>query len=249
MFQDGNAHKVLHVYADLLIESFSSQELQEGVFTAVGQVHRPKDDKGDKNQPRHLGHYWPDYDSELSGSEPKPKTFVQYVFAGLAKLHTTGETYQLVEKIAEGILRLASMANGATARPWGRHKHRNLLKLLEPHPDIQKRYTHLVMLFVLNSENLTKEAWNAHIRTEVRTTAAQIAGASLDDPEAIAFLEWRDEQAARVNVATTQKSRDNIYRFSKNGKNVEIRVGSIHSAKERPTRQHWCWKHFGMLTI
>ena len=123
LFEDDNANKVLDAYADLLLESYSDQVLQEGVFAAVGQIHKPS--AKDDHVPRHVGHYWHDYGPELSKSEPKPQTFVQYVFAGQGMTHTSGEAYHLVEKIAEGILRLASMARGVTVRPRGRHNHRS----------------------------------------------------------------------------------------------------------------------------
>ena len=45
------------------------------------------------------------------------------------------------------------------------------------------------------------------------------------------FLAWKYETAAPSTSSVFNKSRDNIYRFSKNGKEVAIRVGSIHSVK------------------
>lgn len=229
LFDDDNADRVLHAYADLLIETFSSQELLTGVFTAVGQIHKPSDK--DNPRPRHVGHYWSGYDPELSKSEPKPQTFVQYVFAGLGKLRNTGETYHLVEKIAEGILRLASMAKGVTALPRGRYNHRIVLKLFETQPDIQERYTGLVKHFVEHGDSLAEAAWKNGLRTSVHCIAAVIAGTPLDDPEALAFLEWRNEQVSPKLLTATQKSRDNVHRFSKNGKDVAVRIGSVHSVK------------------
>ncbi|MCH9034427.1 MAG: hypothetical protein IID42_07975 [Planctomycetes bacterium] len=109
-FGDDSAGKVLDAYGGLLLDTFSEQELRQGTFVAVGQVHKPK---GDDQKPRHVGHYWPDYDPELSKAEPKPQTFVQYVSAGQGKADEIGEAYPAVEKIAAGILRLAGMAGGA----------------------------------------------------------------------------------------------------------------------------------------
>ncbi len=231
LFHSVDTQKVLDAYADLLLETFSTQELREGVFTAVGQVHKPPDDGGDEHPPRHVGHYWPDYDPELSRSEPKPQTFAQYVSAGLAKLHTTGETYHFVEKVAEGVLRLASMAKGATDRPRGQHNHRNVLRLLGAQPDFQKSYTGLIKHFVEHRDSLTEAAWDNGLETSVHVIANAIAWTSSDDPEVRAFLKWSDERINPVALPAAQKGRDNIYRFSRNGEKVAIRVGSIHSVK------------------
>ena len=159
LFDDNSACRVLDAYADLLVETFSDQELREGTFAAVGQVHR---DKGDDHKPRHVGHYWPYYDPELSSREPKPQTFVQYVFVGLGKSHATGETYLAVEKIAEGILRLAGMVEGGAIRPHRRHSHRHVLRLLEECVGVRERYEDLIAKFAVERDVPTKETWNRH---------------------------------------------------------------------------------------
>lgn len=228
LFDDDNAHMVLDAYAGLLIETFSDSELQEGTFTAVGQIHR-----GDRNdrRPHHIGHYWADYDPELSKSEPRPQTFVQYVSGGIGKYQTSGEVHHAVELVAQGILRLASMATDPKGHPLRRHSHRYVLNLLETNIAMQHCYVGLVAELVLYRNNLTKETWNKEFRPYVHCIAETIAGESLNDSRAIAFLEWSRGITVQVLPSTSQKSRDNIYHFSRNGKKVGIRIGSVHSVK------------------
>lgn len=108
LFEDKTIRHVIPTYAGYLTELFCEQELRAGTFSAVGGVHRPgPDDK----LPRFVAHYWPDYDHELAAGEPKPNTFLQYVMAGRKLAHPAGETHFAVEKIAEGILRLACISN------------------------------------------------------------------------------------------------------------------------------------------
>jgi hypothetical protein len=107
LFEDDSIAYVMNAYGELLIETFNEQELREGSFRAVGQIHK---DNGEDHKPRHVGHYWPDYDPELTIRDPRPQTFVQYVFSGVEKAAIIGETYMSVSKVAEGILRLARMA-------------------------------------------------------------------------------------------------------------------------------------------
>ena len=68
IFEEDKADKVLDAYAELLLETFSEQELLNGTFTAIGMIHN---DKGDNNKPRHVGHYWLSYDPALSNRDPK----------------------------------------------------------------------------------------------------------------------------------------------------------------------------------
>ena len=95
LFGDATIGYVLPSYAAYLCEIFSTPELKQGTFTAVGAVHRPSEDTN--HLPRHVGNYWSDYDAELAASEPKPKTFCQYYMAGLKRAEQAGEAYPLVE--------------------------------------------------------------------------------------------------------------------------------------------------------
>lgn len=232
LFDDESIGGVLNVYGELLIDTFSEEELHEGsgkgMFVAVGQVHR---DKGDDHKPRHVGHYWPDYDPELTNREPKPQTFVQYVFAGQGKTDTNGESYFAVEKIAEGILRLAGMVKGGAFHRQHRHSHRYVMKLLEKHGDVRESYEDLMAKFAVERELPTKETWGGCWSGLVQTIAETIAGASLLKSEASDFLAWRDGLGDSVTPSIAPIRRDNIYHFSKNGKRVAIRVGSVHSVK------------------
>ncbi len=232
LFDDNSIGRVLSAYGELLINTFSEEELHEGsgkgMFVAVGQVHR---DKGYDHKPRHVGHYWPDYDPELTNREPKPQTFVQYVFAGQGKAEMSGESYLAVEKIAEGILRLAGMIEGGASHPQRRHSHRHILKLLERYIDVRERYEDLVTKFAVERVQPTNETWNGHWRGLVQDIAKTIAGASQFKSEANGFLEWKDGPGNSMTQPIAPKSRVNIYHFSKNGKKVAIRVGSVHSVK------------------
>ncbi|MFA6411729.1 MAG: UvrD-helicase domain-containing protein [Syntrophales bacterium] len=228
LFDENNIDKVLAAYGELLIETFSEQALREGTFTAVGQIHRYN---GDDHKPRHIGHYWSDYDPELSSKEPKPRTFMQYVFAGLRDSQTTGQTHLAVEKIAEGILRLSGMAAGGAMRPHRRHNHRYVLTILEDFSVVRKTYEDLIAKFAMERDIPTKETWNGLWRGVVHNVATTIAGVSLSNPDALGFLEWKYGDGAPVVVSIAQKSHDNIYRFSRNNKEVAVKVGSVHSVK------------------
>lgn len=70
LFENDGATKVLHAYGELLLQTFSEQELRKGVFTAIGQVHRPPPTSSEEKRPQHVGDYWPAYDPELARRDP-----------------------------------------------------------------------------------------------------------------------------------------------------------------------------------
>jgi len=227
LFRDDTIDKVLPAYAELLIKTFSEEELKQGVFMAVGQVHN---DTGDDHLPRHVGHYWPDYDSELTKSDPQPQTFLQYVRAGQERAETTGETHPGVEKIAQGILRLAGMAkDGRTVRPR-RRSHRYVLELLEEEDEAFKLYHLLISQMILKRAVLTKRNWDTRWAQCIRKISEKVADASLGNADADAFLEWRDIDGSDTGEHE-KVHRDNIYRYPVQDPKVHIKVGSIHSVK------------------
>ncbi len=231
LFDVNSAGKVMGAYAELLVETFSEKELREGTFTAVGQVHKPPDKEEDHKFPHHVGHYWPDYDPELSTRESKPATFVQYVLAGMRDAELIGEAFPVVEKIAEGILRLAGMAEDGRLFRRHMYRHRYVLQLLEDDALMRDCYGDVVDRFSVRRESPTKEMWNDNRRNVVRKIACTIAGASLAGSEVDDFLAWNDSPNALAPPSASQSSRDNVYRFSADGNDVAIRIGSVHSVK------------------
>lgn len=232
LFDENSATKVLDAYGELLLETFSDPELSEERFTAtaVGQVHRPPDTGNDHKFPHHVRHYWPDYDPELTKHDPTPRTFMQYVFAGQGKSELQHETHAMVDKIAEGFLRLSEFAVDGRSLARSKHPHRHILKLLESALDIRKEYQNLVVQFAVKQEGPTAETWEDHWRGIVRSIAEAIAGSPLS-ADADGFLIWNDTSATSPIPSDAIRSQNNIYRYCKNGREVSIQAGSIHSVK------------------
>lgn len=231
LFDKHSATKVLEAYGELLLETFSDLELREERFTAttVGQIHRPPTEDDDHKFPHHVGHYWPDYDPELSKRDPTPRTFMQYIFTGQSKSELQHETHAMVEKVAEGLLRLSHFTVGGRALARRKHHHRHILELLENSPNILEQYQDLVVQFTLKQESLTKETWVGYWLGIVRSIAEAIAESPLSE-EADAFLMWNDK-AVTPAAPTDARSRNNIFHYRKNGREVSIHAGSIHSVK------------------
>ena len=230
-FDNYDINKVLDAYAELLLDTFSKQELEEGIFTAVGQIHRPPKKEEEKKIPQYVGHYWLDYDSELTRQTPKPHTFIQYILSGQKKVEVSREVYPAIELIAAGILRLTGIAECKEVFRPSKYKHRRVMQLLEKNKEVQYRYEQLINTFAINRKIPTKDIWIAKWRGVVHEIAETIAGVPISNSEANIFMEWENENKDHVSSPVSQRSRDNIYRFRSDGKEVDIRVGSIHSIK------------------
>lgn len=226
LFDDQTIGHVMPCYASYLLELFSETELQAGMFTAVGAVHRPGED--DK-VPRFVAHYWSAYDHELATSEPRPATFLQYLAAGQKLMRSSGETHHMVEKIADGVLRLVEILNPLADIPARKRKHRCVRELLANHPELDKRYVQFVSFLVTGGDN-APEDWDQKLVPEVIAVAAAIAGGSEDFAAAAPFLSVQQPPTGSSQPSAATQ-RDNVFRYPSENPKAYIRVGSIHSVK------------------
>lgn len=231
IFNENNFPTVLDAYGELLLETFSELELREGKFTAVGQIHRPPDNKENQKIPHYVGHYWHDYDPKLTRQESQLQTFRQYVLAGIGKAEATGEAFLLVEKIAEGILHLSGLTIGNMPYPRRKNKHQYILQVLEKNLIALQCYKKLVAMLVTRLEPPTKRMWNYRLCGIVRQTAEILAGVSLSGPKIDSFLSWDNGISAPPLANITRKTHENIYKYPFDNPKVNIQIGSIHSVK------------------
>ena len=228
LFDDETITKVLDAYGNLILSMFPHDLLRKGMFTAVGQVHRSDDDT---NKPRHVRHYWPDYDPELCSKEPNPDSFLKYVYVGMGMAQKTMEANPFVEKIAEGILRLAGMSTNFTVSKKRGYCHRRVLRCLERHPETVEKYGRFVHDWAVKGNLPTKDVWLDDFSKQLREIAEVIASEPLTQENADYFLRWQGIESEPLPESESVKFKDNIYRHTKDGKTVRIRVGSIHSVK------------------
>lgn len=227
LFDDQTIGHVMPCYASYLLKLFSEIELQAGMFTAVGAVHRPgSDDK----VPRFVAHYWSAYDHELATSEPRPGTFLQYLAAGRRLMRSSGEAHHMIEKIADGVLRLVGILNPLADIPARKRKHRCVRELLADHPERDKSYIELVCFLLTVCDDAASEDWNQKWAPQVIAVAAAIAGTSENSAAATAFLSIQ-EPPTTGSQPSAATQRDNVFRYPSENPKAHIRVGSIHSVK------------------
>ncbi len=227
LFDDETVGNVLDAYGAYLLGEFSKKELREGDFTAIGAVHRA--DTLDK-VPRFVGHYWPDYDSGIAGADPQPATFMQYVMAGRRLAHTSGEAHGLVEKLAQGVLRLARIANSEAKLSGRKRQHRYVLELLEDKAEEKDSYLELIRCLGVERMAVTRAEWKEKWRPDVAAIGRAIASVQALPGETEVFLAWAGPEVENGEAAERAPS-DNLFRYPAEEPQVAIRIGSIHSVK------------------
>lgn len=227
LFNDDSICGVLNCYASYLLEIFSGDELKAGTFTAVGAVHRPGDNS---NVPRFIGHYWQDYDHQLSYSEPRPNTFHQYIAAGWTKAHESGDVHAITEQVAEGVLRATRIVEPAVKLGRRKRKHRYILELLDHFQELKDNYLSLILRLINDEHEITTNEWQEHW-TPIFLQLVQTLSDSEINPNLLdEFLAWPKESPEQDSTHKVN-TRDNYYRYPEDNPAVSIRVGSIHSAK------------------
>ncbi|UOA14991.1 DNA helicase II [Sulfitobacter dubius] len=224
LIDDNSAGRVIDEYVAFLRQEFGAAELSSGDFTAVGAVHRA--DKDDK-LPRSIRHYWPEYDPEISGAEPRPNTLLQYLAAGRRLAELSGETNDLVEKLAEGVLRLARRMSPEIAIGTRKRNHRYVMELLEGNADALETYSHLVRTIAVSRLFPERDRWEANYRQRFEAVARVLSAADAIPAAANEFLDWLEIS----DVGAEKAKRNNVLRDAKQDPAIKVRVGSIHSVK------------------
>jgi hypothetical protein len=232
LFEDDSIGKVMAAYGDLLLDTFSEQEVREGQFTAVGMVHRLQGgEDATKHCPHRVGDYWNSYNPKLTGMDPTPQTFVHYIYAGLAASREASEAYLAIEKIAQGILRLAAIADKPNEYSGRKHKHRFVLESLKDTPPTKTEYLEFLNDFVVMQEDLCKESWNSKWQKSICRIAEKICGTELKGKDVDSFLSWGGESSNPKDAPAPASRNDNVYLYARENRGVAIKVGSIHSVK------------------
>lgn len=235
LFDKDNASNVLGAYGDLILDVFSEQEVNADLFKAyaVGNIHKPPKKEEVNRFPHRVKHYMAAYDHELNKSDPKPSTFLQYISAGNSLAQHLGETYPMVEKIAEALFRLSSYSIEHKVIERRRHKHRYILDLLMQDPDqkFREKYLGLIKKLSVDFCYPNKDEWEKRWCEPIKTLAKKIAGTEELKPDADEFLRWDDNLYLFPEDNQITKSKSNIFTHEKNGRAVSIKVGSIHSVK------------------
>jgi hypothetical protein len=224
LFEDADIDQVLPTYVGLLREILTPEELLTGDCTALAAVHTT--DSSD-HIPRSVRHYWTEYDPDIARRDPQPKSMVQYVRAAQRISEATGESYEAVELLAKGILKLSLLMNTNADFRIRRFKHRYLIELLGGDEQLIYQYRNLVTKFVIDRYELTQVEWKNEISKFLTEMGRKVSGATSTTHEANIFLDWIE---AGAKPKGKPKPINAVYDNDQEPP-VTVRLGSIHSVK------------------
>ena len=228
LFEDESIQSVLPSFAQLLLESFTHEELTSSHFSAVAAVHNT--DKDDK-VPRSLKHYAADYDPTIVVKDCKPSTFLQYLRAARGHTLQTSNVFQLVRGFANGVMRLAGMVPGSPSKPMlSQSAHRFIEKSLTEHSARLEDYRSALRMLVDCMGLPAETEWVQELCPRIRRIVSTLSGVAFAGTTGETFLSW-SESAPRADTTSSLPRRDNIFSYPEDAPTVRIHLGSIHSVK------------------
>lgn len=228
LFDDESVGTVLSRYGEVLLRTFSGDQLASGVFTAVSAVH--KDSERTSPVPISMRDYAPTYDAACARRNENAATFYEFLRRARYRfVKNHGDTQPLVSGTAEAVLQLSSILAGDDIVQNRRvSAHRRVNEMIAEKPAARAAYTSLVQLVIDRRGDLTFNDWLGCGRGLALAAARGISGC--DEEEADAFLEWSNVYGKELPDDNDQDA-SNTFAFPPSDPKVVVRLGSIHSVK------------------
>ena len=234
VFPDDSTDGVLDAYGAYALETLGPQLAAGGLVSAIGHIHRdyPKVRPGDAYYPKTVGHYWDRYTVEMSRKDPYPRTLAQYVRAAQGLAGDGENLAPGVEKIASGIIELARRMGDIGELKRKTRTHRVVMAALDDDAISRAAYRAFLHTFLVEKSVFFEEDWDSH-KKEVAVVAAALCTGEPDFSKAATFLAWPkdDSSLGTPDVSFADGAPPNVFRFSNGLGSIDIRLGSIHSAK------------------
>lgn len=232
LFKDGEIDKVLPEYAKHILEVFrhDSNGLKHGDFVAVGAIHTTPPGKV-QNPPHYVGHYCPNYRSELSIKEPSPKTFPEYIMVGKHLSSLSSSSYPLIEKYSEALLKAAHIAGGKWSALRRKRKHNFILETILENQEISKLHKAQILKLIKSDLSLTKSTWEENWICDINSIVSELVGNGVEIDKLEQFLSWPDEMIELPVSNESSLTSNRFYYPSEESPEISIRLGSIHSVK------------------
>lgn len=219
LFDESTINLVVKTYADLVLESFSTEELKkymyEGIWV-VGQIHN-----GNGSFAHDISSYFREYNAECVGNQLKIRYLIDFFRLGLMKKHESRNAVDGLNLFARGIFSLFSRY------PKEQVFYRNVPKTFCGLLDFcDKNAQEIRSLFYQLSKQsaITKEKWNIF-----RDAMFNVFSDLFDSETAkkdMQYFEWSGNV-----IDSIENKKINTLCFEKEDVSIEINFGSIHSVK------------------
>ncbi|MGY5263559.1 UvrD-helicase domain-containing protein [Lactiplantibacillus plantarum] len=232
MFNENSIANVLPTFGQLVLDNFSDEEINgcEGYECfAIGRVHKIKDPADvQKHFPANIEAYWPQYDPSNANVDKlrvKYDHFWKYVKRARLLVKKSNESESAVKMIILGLVDfLNDLLTGKKKYRLYKNPFSVFSKTLKDEDLMLLRRNIKLLLF---KEDLPKKVWTEAV-SNIELTLETIENFETGNP----FFEWQDNMGKELNnQIESPKKRNNSFIFSHKDRQVEIKLGSIHSVK------------------
>ncbi len=222
LFKHGQEEKVLQKYAELLLQTFSDNEItkyKKYGCHVLSMVHK-LDDKDNEIAVR-LSNYYSEYNPETK--KTAPTQLIDYFYIAEEQLCKTGEFAQKVDWICKGILKLIKMAQKKEIK-YSNSAFRTIVG------NVSSNHIRENLLVICDMDYSSPKAWNNTLECIYEVFGDFI---NIEKVKTENFVEWKgtvEKEGQELDDKSTNKM---LYKDDASGRSVELQFGSIHSSKGR----------------
>jgi DNA helicase II / ATP-dependent DNA helicase PcrA len=233
LFAKEKATQAIDEFANLVLETFSDEELTSNKKIGchvIGMVHDKKGEETPEGQfPKGIYDYWPAYEAKKSYKNVTPESLVEYFRLGKSEFASKNETACQVEWIVKGLRCLINKAKGKNYIAVSNNTLFSLVRMLPE--ESQMNFRKLIADFLL-ADISTEERWDLladHFKT-VLGFFDTVSNVTVNR-----FLRWTDDAICDSGCFDSNIIQPNcyVYKNTRTGRSVNLEFGSIHSVKGR----------------
>jgi len=234
LFSKDKASQVIREFGQLLLDTFTDEELRdyhkEGCHV-VGMVHVKKEDTPEKQFPKGIYDYWELYEAKKANKSATPKYLIEYFRNGIVELQRTGEKALQMEWIAKGLRRLINKTKKCNYIPVSGNIFRAIVKVL---PDnYQMDFRKMVNELSYVNDSISKTNWTSMV--DIMKQVLKLFDV-IDFQDVKKFGKWIVEGIVENQEnENIEKVLPNhfIYTDEVTKRTIDLGFGSIHSVKGR----------------
>lgn len=233
LFSKDKAGLVIEEYAQLILNTFSDEELlrnQKLGCHVIGMVHDKKDETPENQFPKGIYDYWPNYEAKKADRNSNPNRLIDYFRRGRFEFQKNGELGTQMEWIAKGVRRLINTVKGQNLIAATNNPFSSIIKQIpeEKQLELRKKF------YVLSSAGIsTEENWNSTVN--ILESVLKEFDLTLNE-KVKKFISWKSDTDLIDNAKKTESStlpNHYIFKEKESERCVELKFGSIHSVKGR----------------
>ena len=232
LFEKDKALQVINEYGQLILNTFSEQELneykKEGCH-AIGVVHDKKEETSQKHFPKGIYDYWKSYEAKKNKKNDMPPFLIEYFRYGIVELKKSEEKSEQIEWITKGLIKLINKGKGYNYITFSKNCISNIIRML---PEESKKEFRKILYELADVDNIiSKTDWVSMV-DKIKKILKMFD--ITNDEEIKKFGKWVDEDVVEILTQDNdEKPLPNHYIYTdiETKRSVDIEFGSIHSVK------------------